>query len=69
MASKPSSMTERAEQLARSGEFEFVYQIERRLKAEGYPAVETSFEKTPQLQKTLREIMKARLTAKLAPKG
>ena len=68
MASKRPSLTERALQLSRTRDYEFVYQIERQLKAEGYPAVETTFDKDPQSRKTLREIIKSRRTSKLVPR-
>ena len=60
MASEPSPIAERAAQLARTGAYEFFYQIEQQLRAEGYPALETTFERDAQFRETLREIIDAR---------
>ena len=57
MSDPSPSVAKRAEQLARSGDYEFVYQIERKLKAEGYPGVEAKFKSDPQMRLTLREII------------
>jgi hypothetical protein len=60
MASELTPMTERAAQLARRGVYKFIYQIGAQLRAEGYTAVEQTFERDAQLRKTLCEIMDAR---------
>ena len=60
MASELPPMAERAAQLARRGVYEFIYQIGAQLRAEGYTAVEPTFERDAQLRKTLCEIMDAR---------
>jgi hypothetical protein len=60
MASELLPMAERAAQLARRGDYEFIYQIGAQLRAEGYTAVEATFERDAQLRKTLCEIMDAR---------
>lgn len=60
MASELPPMAERAAQLARRGGYEFIYQIGAQLRAEGYTAVEPTFERDAQLRKTLCDIMDAR---------
>lgn len=55
--------------MARSGECEFLYQIERQLKAEGYRRVEAIFEGDPTLRKTLREVIGERRAPKPAITG
>ena len=51
------SLMRRAKQMARSGEYEFLYQIERQLKAEGYRRVEATFEGDSALRKEVRHII------------
>ena len=60
MTSELPPIAERAAQLARRGVYEFIYQIEAQLRAEGYTTVEPTFERDAQLRKTLCEIMDAR---------
>jgi hypothetical protein len=60
MASELPPMAERAAQLARRGDCEFIYQIGTQLRAEGYTNVEATFERDAQFRKTLCEIMDAR---------
>jgi len=52
------AMVGRAYELARSGEYEYVYQVERRLVAEGYAGVESHISKTPELRNALRVCLK-----------
>ena len=59
MTTKQIDLIERAHALARSGEFEFVYQIERRLIADGYARVATTFEGSRELRHALRDDIKA----------
>jgi hypothetical protein len=61
-------MAERAAQLARRGAYEFIYQIGAQLRAEGYPALETTFERDARLRETLFEIIDARRSWKPATK-
>ena len=63
------SLLERALQLARSGEFEFLYQIERKLKAEGYSRVETTLSDDPELRKLVRDAIGQRRSPKPASVG
>ena len=51
------SLMRRAMQMARSGEYKFLYQIERQLKAEGYRRVEATFEGDPALRKEVRHLI------------
>jgi hypothetical protein len=60
MASELSPMAERAAQLARTGAYKYVYQIGQELRAEGYTAVEATFEGDARLRKTLCEIIDMR---------
>jgi hypothetical protein len=62
-------MAERAAQLARRGAYEFIYQIGAQLRAEGYPALETTFERDARLRETLFEIIDARRCWKPATKS
>ena len=57
-ASAPTILTERAYQLARSGAFEFVYQVERQLHSEGFTEVAREFAKNAALRDALRECLK-----------
>ena len=54
--SKPT-LIERAEELASSGDYDFLYQIERRLIEEGYPAAPPGF-KAPERTR-LRALLKS----------
>jgi hypothetical protein len=48
----------RALELARSGEFEFVYQIERRMTADGLVANDKTLGRSPSLKAQLRDVLK-----------
>jgi hypothetical protein len=54
----PPGLVARAYQLARSGECEFVYEIERRLIAEGFPKVAASLSTNAELRSALRDCLK-----------
>ena len=68
MTTKQIDLIERAHELARSGEFEFVYQIERQLITEGYARVETTFGHSRELRHALRDCIKAKGNNKDAEK-
>jgi len=68
MTSELPPMAERAAQLARSGAYEFIYQIGAQLRAEGYPALESTFERDARLRETLCEIIDTRRSWKPAMK-
>jgi hypothetical protein len=68
MPSKPLGLAERAHKLAQSGEFEFVYQIERQLLTEGYPRVTVIFSDSAELRHALRERIKVSRENKAAKK-
>jgi hypothetical protein len=54
MTAKQIGLVERAHELAKSGKFEFVYHIERRLIADGYASVTLTFAESRELRQTLR---------------
>ena len=62
MTSKSIGLVERAHELAKSGDFEYVYQIERQLTAEGHARVETVFSDNREFRHALREEIKASRT-------
>jgi hypothetical protein len=58
-------LEKRAHELAKSGQFEFVYQIERQLIADGYPRVTVTLSKSPELRQALRDDIQAKFAKKL----
>lgn len=64
MASKQVGLVDRAYELAKSGEFEFVYQIERQLVADGYARVTVTFSDSRELRHALRDCIRDSLRNK-----
>ena len=54
ISSVSPALVERAYELARSGEFEYVYQLERQLVDEGFPKVANSLSRCAELRSALR---------------
>ena len=52
-------LAERAKELAASGEFQYVYEIERRLKSEGRGSAEKAFRSNPHIKSELRALIAA----------
>jgi hypothetical protein len=59
MTSKQIGLIDRAHELAKSGKFEFVYQIERQLITEGYARVAVTFGESRELRHAVRDDIKA----------
>ncbi len=57
----------RASELAVSGEFQYLYQIERRLHEEGLGGVERTFRRDPNVRKRLRAMIAAATRARSKP--
>ncbi len=59
MSASGGAVAERARALATSGEFQYVYQIERYLQMEGVRGVDKTFRVNPDLRKELRGLIAA----------
>ena len=59
MGVEPIELTKRARELAATGEFQYVYEIERRLLSEGCGSAERTFRGNPDIKTELRALIAA----------
>jgi len=57
MIADQAKITSRARELAMSGEYQYVYQIERAMQVEGLRGVDRAFRGQPHLRGELRELI------------
>jgi hypothetical protein len=59
MNAEPNTFADRARELAVSGEFQYLYEIERRLHAEGCGSADKLFRGNPDIKSELRALIAA----------